>query len=146
LGWLLNTNLCKITAKGTSQRSYVYRDYDEEIDAIYKMADAAQEALFQLPEEVNIISIKDYIKKVVSVILDRLVLEEEDFYVAGMDSLQNLELARVLRSASSTDTRRSQRRSQLRIYTCIRVSSNYLILFTRRSMAILLGLRTECIA
>lgn len=90
----------KITAKGSSQRNHIYKDYEEEINAIYRKSHADEDSMFQLTDKADLSKIKDNIKNVVSSLLGRPGLDEkEDFYAAGLDSLQTVQLTRILQGA-----------------------------------------------
>jgi nucleoside-diphosphate-sugar epimerase len=90
----------KITAKGSSQRHHIYKDYEEKINAIYRKSHADEDSIFQLTDKADLSEIKDYIENVVSSLLGRPGLDEnEDFYTAGLDSLQTVQLTRILQGA-----------------------------------------------
>lgn len=90
----------KTTPKGSTQRHHVYRDYAEEIEAIYRESGEEDLASQQLPEQADLAGIKNYVQKVVSSILGRSEIgEKEDFFGAGLDSLQTVQLTRILQGA-----------------------------------------------
>jgi thioester reductase-like protein len=89
----------KITPKGTTQRQHVYRDYAEEINSLYQKSDEDDIVSEQLPENADLAGIKNYIHKVVSSILGRAIEDKEDFFGVGLDSLQTVQLSRILQGA-----------------------------------------------
>lgn len=87
----------KVTAKGSTQRRQVNNDYHAEIESLY-----AQEPITNLefPDKPSVSSITDYIRHVVhSQFNNRLMNDTDDFYVAGLDSLQTITLVNMLNSA-----------------------------------------------
>lgn len=90
----------KTTPKGTTQRQAVNRDYKEEIDTIYASAD--QQLNQSLPEIISLDNITQYINEAVCSLLGRETIDNnEDLYSAGLDSLQTIQLATILRNAVS---------------------------------------------
>ncbi|KAB8258604.1 hypothetical protein BDV32DRAFT_68400 [Aspergillus pseudonomiae] len=90
----------KTTPKGTTQRQAVNRDYKEEIDAIYASAD--QQLNRSLPETISLHNITQYVNETVCSLLERETIDnDEDLYSAGLDSLQTIQLATILRNAVS---------------------------------------------
>ncbi|KAB8226591.1 hypothetical protein BDV33DRAFT_197585 [Aspergillus novoparasiticus] len=90
----------KTTPKGTTQRRAVNRDYKEEIDAIYASAD--QQLNRSLPEIITLDNITQYVNETVCSLLERETIDNnEDLYSAGLDSLQTIQLATILRNAVS---------------------------------------------
>ncbi|KAL2004119.1 hypothetical protein VTN02DRAFT_6583 [Thermoascus thermophilus] len=87
----------KTTPKGSTQRRLVIKDYTEEINAIYEKND---EELVELPEVTDLAGITEYVRKLVSSKVETPDLsDKDDFYVAGLDSLQTMHLGKVLQSA-----------------------------------------------
>ncbi|KAF7586115.1 hypothetical protein BBP40_009428 [Aspergillus hancockii] len=90
----------KTTPKGTTQRRAVNDDYKEEIDAIYISAE--QQLNRTLPESITLDSIARYVNKIVCSLLEREEMNnDKDLYSAGLDSLQTIQLATILRNAVS---------------------------------------------
>lgn len=88
----------KTTPKGSTQRRLVLKDYAEEINAIYEKDDEEHEE--ELPEVADLDGIKEYIRKAVSAKVAKPELsDKDDFFVAGLDSLQTIHLAKVLQAA-----------------------------------------------
>ncbi|KAL1969482.1 hypothetical protein VTN77DRAFT_8920 [Rasamsonia byssochlamydoides] len=110
----------KITPKGSTQRQHIYKDYAEEIEALYKASGEEDFVSQQLPEKADLAGVKDYIQKVVLSILGRSEIDEkEDFYSAGLDSLQTVQLTRILQGAIRTQypDRKSEAVTTQKIYS-----------------------------
>ncbi|KAL4860612.1 hypothetical protein BDV12DRAFT_209040 [Aspergillus spectabilis] len=85
----------KLTPKGTTQRRAVNKDYEKEIDAIY--ATSADE-IESLPS-MNLPGIRHWLQGKIAALLERPnITASEDFYAAGLDSLQTVQLAKALTS------------------------------------------------
>ncbi|PYH43451.1 NRPS-like enzyme [Aspergillus saccharolyticus JOP 1030-1] len=108
----------KVTPKGTTQRRAVNHDYAEEIDAIYAAAAAAAAAgVPPLPETLDRAHLCEYVRTLVADILGRADLaDDEDFYGAGLDSLQTIQLARTLQTAVSARMSAEVALNQQQIY------------------------------
>ncbi|KAL4759228.1 putative NRPS-like enzyme [Aspergillus foveolatus] len=97
----------KLTPKGTTQRRLVNNDYAEEIEAIY--AKAAENSMESLPSTLNLHSLTQWVRVKITTLLDRPdIADEEDFYAAGLDSLQTVQLAQALNSALSANITQQQ--------------------------------------
>jgi aryl carrier-like protein len=90
-----------VTPKGTTQRRAITSDYQEEIEALYEAAKANEAAdVPPLPETLNLASTRDYVRNMVVGILSQPdIADDDDFYSAGLDSLQTIQLARDLQTA-----------------------------------------------
>ncbi|PLB54119.1 NRPS-like enzyme [Aspergillus steynii IBT 23096] len=90
----------KVTPKGTTQRNAVNRDYKDEIEAIYTAAEA--EGQEKLPESLDEGSMVSFVRHIVCSLLSREdIAPEDDLYGAGLDSLQTIQLAKILAKATS---------------------------------------------
>jgi nucleoside-diphosphate-sugar epimerase/acyl carrier protein len=90
----------KTTPKGTTQRRAVNNDYKEEIDAVYTTAD--QQLNRTLPDSISLNTITSYIHEIICSLLEQEeISNDEDLYSAGLDSLQTIQLATILRNAVS---------------------------------------------
>lgn len=88
-----------ITPKGSTRRRQTMQNYAEEIDAIYNKEDS-EGAEFELPEDADLSTVTAYLRNIVSHVLDSSDLSDQtDFYAAGLDSLQTMQLSNVLRKA-----------------------------------------------
>ena len=88
----------KTTAKGSTQRRHVIKDYENEINEIYAKSD--YEVVPELPVDASLSTVQDYVSKVVSNMLESSELSDQaDFYTAGLDSLQTMQLGKVLQTA-----------------------------------------------
>lgn len=89
----------KTTPKGSTKRRQTVEDYAEDIDMIY--ADTESEGVgFELPEDADLPSITMYLRSIVSRLLESSSLTDQtDFYAAGLDSLQTMQLSNLLRGA-----------------------------------------------
>lgn len=87
----------KTTPKGTSQRHHIYRDYAQEIDAIYKQSHADEDWVHQgLSENTTLTEIRAYIQKISYAIYGSEITGGMDFFRAGLDSLQAIQFTRYL--------------------------------------------------
>jgi nucleoside-diphosphate-sugar epimerase len=87
----------KKTAKGSTQRHYVYSDYAEDIAAVYAAADT--ESTIEIPQDATIHNIVEYLRRVVLSISNTVkVGEDDDLFAAGFDSLQTVQLARAIQN------------------------------------------------
>ncbi|KAL5339881.1 NRPS-like enzyme [Aspergillus crustosus] len=83
----------KLTPKGTTQRRIVNKDYEKEIDAIYATSADEIESLPYL----DLPSIRQWLQGKIAALLERPnITASEDFYAAGLDSLQTVQLAKTL--------------------------------------------------
>lgn len=89
----------KTTAKGSTQRRFVIEDYTDEINDIYAKPDF-DEATSELPKDASVSSVQDLVRDAVSDMLELPEFSDQtDFYTAGLDSLQTMQLSKVLQSA-----------------------------------------------
>ncbi|KAI9368851.1 hypothetical protein BJX61DRAFT_550058 [Aspergillus egyptiacus] len=89
----------KLTPKGTTQRRIVNKDYEPEIDAIYATASEEVDGLPAL----DLPSITHWLQGKIAALLDKPdITVSEDFYAAGLDSLQTVQLAKALTAAATT--------------------------------------------
>lgn len=88
-----------VTAKGSVQRQHVYKDFAGQIEAAYRTSGEEDIISDKLPDTADIVGTKVYVRKLVSTILGRNLEETEDFYAAGLDSLQTTEISRILQGA-----------------------------------------------
>ncbi|KAE8152317.1 hypothetical protein BDV25DRAFT_170593 [Aspergillus avenaceus] len=90
----------KVTPKGTTQRQAVNKEYKSEIDEIYDTAEMQLD--HALPESITRENLTNYVNDVVRSLLGlEHIANDEDLYSAGLDSLQTIQLATILRSAVS---------------------------------------------
>lgn len=90
------------TPKGTIQRRHILRVYEAEIDAIYRKNDIDEGFLSHLQGSFDLAGIKSYVEKVVSTLVGSEIGEKQDFYSAGLDSLQTIQLTKILQNAIRT--------------------------------------------
>lgn len=89
----------KISAKGSTQRRQVIKDYEGEIDGIYAKLDYENVAA-ELPADASLSTVKSYVREILSNMLESSELSDQtDFYAAGLDSLQTMQLGKVLQTA-----------------------------------------------
>ncbi|KAE8403342.1 hypothetical protein BDV37DRAFT_294628 [Aspergillus pseudonomiae] len=87
-----------LTPKGTVQRRQISEDYKNEIDALYANDD--EECIDGLPQSTDLESIQQYIRTVVSQLLSvEQISGTSDIFSLGMDSLQTLQLSKILQTA-----------------------------------------------
>ncbi|KAI9932541.1 hypothetical protein ASPWEDRAFT_144517 [Aspergillus wentii DTO 134E9] len=86
----------RTTPKGTVQRLHVGTDFGSLIDALYAGDESEQ---WSLPENTDIDSICEFVSRLVSEKLDSDINAEDDIFVAGLDSLQTIQLAKDLQGA-----------------------------------------------
>ncbi|KAL4988612.1 hypothetical protein BDW68DRAFT_158654 [Aspergillus falconensis] len=97
----------KLTPKGTTQRRLINNDYAEEIEAIY--AKAAADDTESLPPTLDLPSLTQWARLKITSLLDRPeITDEEDFYAAGLDSLQTVQLAKALSTTLPTNITQQQ--------------------------------------
>lgn len=88
----------KTTAKGSTQRRSVIKDYETEIEDIYAKSDYENIAS-ELPGNSSLHTVQDYVRGVVVTMLEFELADQTDFYTAGLDSLQTMQLGRLLQTA-----------------------------------------------
>ncbi|KAL3461224.1 hypothetical protein BJX64DRAFT_289599 [Aspergillus heterothallicus] len=87
-----------LTPKGSTQRRAVNNDYAEEIDAIYHREAYSQVA--DLPSTMDLPNIMQWLQSKAARLLERPAIDvAQDFYAAGLDSLQTVNLAKSLSAA-----------------------------------------------
>ncbi|KAL4938764.1 hypothetical protein BDV06DRAFT_231536 [Aspergillus oleicola] len=90
----------KTTPKGTTQRHAVNKDYKDEIEAIYSAAEEETDAQATLPSTVDKDNMTAYVRQLVCSLMEREdIKDDDDLYSAGLDSLQTIQLARILKAA-----------------------------------------------
>lgn len=90
----------KLTAKGTTQRIAVNADYAQEIDEIYAAQD---KQLVELPSAITPESLRAYLLGVISTLTGKEnIRPNDDLYSMGLDSLQAIQLSRILRDSVSS--------------------------------------------
>lgn len=88
----------KKTPKGSIQRRLVINDYTDEINAIYDRPDG--QYMEEVPQDATLEEITKYVRKVVSHLLSvEQVSEKTDIFSMGLDSLQTLQLSKILQEA-----------------------------------------------
>lgn len=88
----------KTTAKGSTQRRFVIQDYEAEINDIYAKSDY-ESAATELPGDATLHNVQDYVRGVVSTMLESELADQTDFYTAGFDSLLTMQLSKLLQTA-----------------------------------------------
>ncbi|GMG25989.1 unnamed protein product [Aspergillus oryzae] len=87
-----------LTPKGSVQRRQISEDYETEINALYAGED--EECTDDLPQSTDLEDIKQYIHTVVSQLLSvERISDTSDIFSLGMDSLQTLQLSKILQTA-----------------------------------------------
>ena len=87
----------KTTSKGTTQRRHVNADYRDEIEIIYANTEVSD---YGVLDAGDLSRVEEFVQKVVSRITDRSDLSPKtDFYAAGLDSLQTMQLAKAFQGA-----------------------------------------------
>ncbi|KAL3473530.1 hypothetical protein BJX99DRAFT_272294 [Aspergillus californicus] len=90
----------QLTPKGTTKRHAVNADYREEIDAIYAAQD--QDLGPALPSEIGVDSVQSWVLDIVASMTGKSDIKStDDFFSLGLDSLQTIQLSKMLRSAIS---------------------------------------------
>lgn len=88
----------KTTPKGSVQRQLATNDYTAEIDKLYSLPD--EEYMGKLPRNATLENVTKYIQQVVSHLLAvELVPERSNIFSLGLDSLQTLQLSKILQGA-----------------------------------------------
>ncbi|KAL4966026.1 putative NRPS-like enzyme [Aspergillus stella-maris] len=92
----------KTTPKGTTQRHAVNKDYADEIEAIYSAAEEESDVQAALPSSFDKDNMTSYVRQLVCSLMEREDIKaDDDLYSAGLDSLQTIQLARILKAAVS---------------------------------------------
>ncbi|KAL5355581.1 hypothetical protein BJX96DRAFT_184183 [Aspergillus floccosus] len=111
----------KVTPKGTTQRHAVNKDYNDEIEAIYSTAE--KECDSHLPESLDNDSLATFVHQIIYSLTGRDdIQDDDDLYSAGIDSLQTMQLARILKNAVSIRRPEAQSISPQHIYRNLTVS------------------------
>ncbi|TVY28697.1 Non-canonical non-ribosomal peptide synthetase [Lachnellula hyalina] len=88
-------------AKGTIVRHAANKENAEEINALYGASDEVTDPAVKLPQleaEADMTSIRNFVRELVSMILDVPSLsDDDDWFVRGLDSLQTIQLANNLK-------------------------------------------------
>ncbi|KZT73708.1 acetyl-CoA synthetase-like protein [Daedalea quercina L-15889] len=97
------------TAKRTVRRGAVIKEYEEEIDALYESVEASSQSTVSPPASWDIASTADFVRRVVTQVMDHTVPDDGDLFQNGCDSLQatyirNM-LLRAVRETVKIDTR-----------------------------------------
>ncbi|KAG7447913.1 acetyl-CoA synthetase-like protein [Guyanagaster necrorhizus] len=99
------------TAKHTARRQAILNDYIEEISDLYQSVEDSTQANISLPFEWNAKSTKSFIRTVVLQVLSHSILDDDDLFQHGCDSLQSTwirnSLLRALRDTVQFDTRQA---------------------------------------
>ncbi|EPS28358.1 hypothetical protein PDE_03304 [Penicillium oxalicum 114-2] len=104
----------KLTPKGTTQRHAIGKDYSDEIEAIYSVANQESQ---RLPASLDKDSLATYVRQIVYSLTGREdIQDDDDFYSVGLDSLAMIELAMILKSAVSFQHPESQTIGPQQIY------------------------------
>ncbi|PYH42518.1 putative NRPS-like enzyme [Aspergillus saccharolyticus JOP 1030-1] len=91
----------KLTAKGTTQRHAVNRDYAAEIEEIYSAQDS--QTAVELPATLTADGIRGYLQGIITALTGKKeVGASDDLYSMGLDSFQAIQLNRILRSSVSS--------------------------------------------
>ncbi|KAK0463970.1 uncharacterized protein EV420DRAFT_1638889 [Desarmillaria tabescens] len=97
------------TAKNTARRQVILEDYSQEISDLYKTVEESTQTSISLPLEWDTKSTKDFVRTVVLQVLSHSVLDDDDLFQHGCDSLQSTwirnSLLRALRDTVQFDTR-----------------------------------------
>ncbi|GLA05490.1 putative NRPS-like protein biosynthetic cluster [Aspergillus niger] len=85
----------KLTAKGTTQRHAVNKDYAEEIEEIYAIQD--RQLVIGLPSAITPDTVHEYLQNVICKLTGRKSIKpNDDLYSMGLDSLQAIQLSKIL--------------------------------------------------
>ncbi|KZT28667.1 acetyl-CoA synthetase-like protein [Neolentinus lepideus HHB14362 ss-1] len=76
------------TAKNTARRQAILAEYEAEIQALYDSVDETTQANIPLPSDWSYENCIGYVRTVVKQVLERLVLDGDDLFQHGCDSLQ----------------------------------------------------------
>jgi nucleoside-diphosphate-sugar epimerase/aryl carrier-like protein len=95
----------KLTVKGTTQRNAINADYAQEIDEIYAAQD--KQLAIDLPSAITPESLGAYLQGIISTLTgEQNIRPNYDLYSMGLDSLQAIQLSRILKdSVSSYNTK-----------------------------------------
>ncbi|PYI36626.1 NRPS-like enzyme [Aspergillus indologenus CBS 114.80] len=91
----------RLTAKGTTQRHAVNKDYAEEIEEIYAAQD--RELAMDLPSAITPDTVCGYLQNVICKLTGRQSINpSDDLYSRGLDSLQAIQLSKILKNSVSS--------------------------------------------
>ncbi|RAH64512.1 putative NRPS-like enzyme [Aspergillus aculeatinus CBS 121060] len=91
----------KLTAKGTTQRHAVNKDYAEEIEQIYAAQD--KQLVMDLPSAITPETVCGYLQNVICKLTGRQNIKaSDDLYSMGLDSLQAIQLSKILKNSVSS--------------------------------------------
>ncbi|PBK97000.1 acetyl-CoA synthetase-like protein [Armillaria gallica] len=101
----------KYTSKNTARRQVILEDYSEEISDLYKSVEESTQTGISLPLEWDPESTKDFVRTIVLQVLSHSILDDDDLFQHGCDSLQATwirnSLLRALRDTVQIDTRQT---------------------------------------
>ncbi|KAK0483762.1 hypothetical protein IW261DRAFT_1332931 [Armillaria novae-zelandiae] len=101
----------KYTTKNTARRQVILEDYSEEVSDLYKSVEESTQTTTLLPSEWDPESTKDFVRTIVLQVLSHSILDDDDLFQHGCDSLQATwirnSLLRALRDTVQFDTRQT---------------------------------------
>ncbi|EIN05406.1 acetyl-CoA synthetase-like protein [Punctularia strigosozonata HHB-11173 SS5] len=97
------------TGKATARRHAIIKDYEPEIEALYKSVEESAQGDIPLPAEWNATTAKEFVRKMVQGVLEQELNDDDDFFEYGCDSLQATwirnTLTRALRDVGASAAR-----------------------------------------
>ncbi|THV07008.1 acetyl-CoA synthetase-like protein [Dendrothele bispora CBS 962.96] len=122
------------TAKNTARRQAILNDYDKEIERLYETVDESTQAGIPPPEEWDLNSTVDFVRVVLTKVLQRHLNDDDDIFEHGCDSLQATwirnTLLRALRQSAEIDSRNWTTLNFVYEYPTIHKLSRFLIALT----------------
>jgi hypothetical protein len=73
------------TAKGTTRRGAIIKEYDPEIEAAYKAVEESAQSDIAVPAEWNATTAREFIRKAVYAVLRQELKDDDDFFQYGCD-------------------------------------------------------------
>jgi hypothetical protein len=73
------------TAKGTIRRQAIVKDYEPEIEALYKSVEESSQGEIIAPTEWNPESTLEFMRKTVQTVLNNSLTDDDDFFRYGCD-------------------------------------------------------------
>jgi hypothetical protein len=88
------------TAKGTMRRQAIVKDYEPEIEALYKSIEESSQGEITAPTEWSTESTLEFMRKTVQTVLNNSVKDDDDFFQYGCDRSVSIHTA-ILSDAES---------------------------------------------
>ncbi|THU98749.1 acetyl-CoA synthetase-like protein [Dendrothele bispora CBS 962.96] len=125
------------TAKNTARRQAILDDYDTEIKRLYETVNESTQAGIPPPEEWDLNCTMDFVRVVITKVLQRHLNDNDDIFEHGCDSLQATwirnTLLRALRQSAEIDSRNWTTTNFVYEYPTINNLSRFLVALTNGS-------------